>query len=495
MKRLLYTILNCSLLLASYQLSMAQTFGWMDIRGSLPKFRYDTAIVIPASSELSLGQPPKLSGTVHIDVDKGLIHCSFNMTHFPQMEDPAFCLNKGFNLKDIQQDGQSINYNEDWGLPFKNSFLREAIGYFPENDTLKTETIISLTYSGAFPVYNKNERVRKGDGMSTIAIKNGIIRASHQALWYPVLVDRATNTTFTKVTYDIEIVCTKRRTIYLGGSIPVTANKRIFKSSEPNDLMLYVGKYSFGKTGNTYFLNSDLSENQKQTVDASLEKIRKYYAELFDIEYSQPLVLAQIFSIGPENQYENWAFAAYPCIVADLSELPNQINEQTHDISDIHAFRLYSHELAHQFFGLKVKSDNAFWGFYSESLAEFMCLKAIENSFGKEIYKSFVKDRYLGEDARSKDYIQLDKVNSEIDDVHKYRYYPMVLLGLEQEVGQERMFAFLKYIVRHSQGTNLTYETLRQAGIDSGIAIDEWNEFEKKYIQVDNCLKVVAERM
>jgi hypothetical protein len=139
------------------------------------------------------------------------------MTNFPEMDNPAFCLNKGFNIKDIKQNGKSVGYNIDWGVAFKTSFLREGIGIVPIIDTLTTATKIALTFVGAFPTYKANETVKNGDGMSLIAIKDDILRASHQTLWYPVLIDRTTNTIYTKVTYDIEIECIDCNSIYLGG--------------------------------------------------------------------------------------------------------------------------------------------------------------------------------------------------------------------------------------------------------------------------------------
>lgn len=441
------------------------------------------------------GQTPKLTGNIYISLANGQITCDFTLTNLPKFNDPAISLNRGFNIKDLKFNDNSIDYNIDWGFPGRTAFLSEGIGVSPNIDTLLPTSKISISYTGAFPVYKPNEETASGDGMSVIAIKNSILRASHQTLWYPILVDRTNNFTITKYEYDINVVCKDCESIYLGGTEPVKAQKGNFKTTEPNDIMLYAGKYKFTKSKNTFFLNSKLDKIQTDILNSSLDSIKTFYTQILKTNYSQPTVLAQIFTIGPKTQYEKWAFVVYPCIVADLNEFNKQVNRSTKKISDINTFRIYSHELAHNFFGLKVKADNEYWGFYSESFAEYLCLKAIEKFFGKDKYIEFLNQRYFIEKALTKKYTLLTNIKSDINTNHLYNYYPILLTGLEQIIGQQRMFQLLAHLVNNTKTTNLNADTLKQSALDNSVTVEEWTEFESNYMKSENCLTLVKAKL
>ncbi len=443
-----------------------------------------------------LGQAPKLKGNVYLSLSSGQITCDFTISNLPKLNDLSICLNRGFNIKDLKINNKSTGYNIDWGFPGRTSFLAAGIGIIPNIDTLLLSAKISISYTGAFPTYKVNEETASGDGMSVIAIKNNILRASHQALWYPILVDRINNFTTTKYEYDINVVCNDCESIYLGGSAPLRARRGSFRANEPNDIMLYAGKYNFIKLKNTFLLNSQLNKFEADILDNSLDSIKVFYSQILQTSYTQPTVLAQIFTIGNKSQYEKWAFVVYPCIVADLNVLSKQVDLKTKKISDINAFRIYSHELAHNFFGLKIKADNEFWGFYSESFAEYLCLKAIEKFFGQEKYIAFLHQRYLTEEALMNKYTPLINVKSDISTNHLYNYYPMLLVGLEQIIGQQRMFKLLEYMVSNTTSrTDLNIDTLKQSAFKIGITMEEWTNFESNYINSENCLALVKVKL
>lgn len=453
--------------------------------------KYKLFILIFICHYFGFGQTPKLTGNVYVSLSNGQITCDFEITNFPILKDPAICLNRGLNIKDLKLNSTSIDYNIDWGFPGRTIFLSEGVGIIPNIDTLVNTSKISIDYTGAFPTYTKNEEIASGDGMSLIAIKNNIIRASHQSLWYPVLVDRVNNFTVSKYEYDIKVICKDCESIYLGGTDPIKSSKGVFKTTEPNDIMLYAGKYNFIKAKNTFFLNSSLDKNRAEVLSTSLDSIKSFYTKILKTEYTQPTVLAQIFSIGPKKQYEKWAFVVYPCIVADLNNLSAEIDREKNQISDINTFRVYSHELAHNFFGLKLKADNEFWGFYSESFAEYFCLKAIEKFFGKEKYVNFLSQRYLNDKALSMKFTSLTNIKSDINAYHLYNYYPMLLVGLEQLIGQERMYKLCEQMLHTTTTTNLTLSSLKNSATAIGITTAEWADFENNYINSENCLPLI----
>lgn len=432
---------------------------------------------------------------MEIDLERGQISCDLSMVGLPAFEDFALGLNRGLNIRDLKLNGISIDYNIDWGFPGRTAFLSDGIGIVPDADTLDPSSVLHLSYTGAFPVYGREEMTAAGDGMGVIAIKNGILRATHQALWYPVLVDRSSNFTMTKFQYDIQVQCKGCSSLYLAGSDPVKGSKARFVSALPSDLMLFAGDFDFFASGNTFFLNSRLSRKQGKIIDAALDSIRRFYSEILDQEFKQPLVLAQIFSIGPKSQYENWAFVVYPFIAAALNDLPKQIDPESGRFSDIQAFRLYSHELAHQFFGLRVKADNSYWGFYSESFAEYLALKAMEHAFDRRTFRDFLEIRYLHPNALSRTYQRLDQIEKDPDNLHKYAYFPMLLIGLEQQVGWNKMANFLRHLVQTASSTDLDFNFFRQKALESGISLEEWAAYEQTCIQTGNCLPWLKEQL
>ncbi len=444
---------------------------------------------------VSWAQAPKLTGNIYIELANGQITCDFTLSNLPKLSDLALGLNRGFNIKDLRLNDTSTSYNIDWGFPGRTVFLAEGIGIVPNLDTLLPGTKISISYTGAFPVYKANEETASGDRMSTLAIKDNILRASHQTLWYPVLVDRATNFTITKFEYEINVVCKDCESIYLGGTVPIRARQAKLKTTEPNDIMLYAGKYDFLRSDNSFFLNSNLGKKEAAVINSTLDSIKRFYTEVLQAAYTQPTVLAQIFTIGPKSQYEKWAFVVYPCIVSDLNDLSRHVDVTTNRLTDINTFRIYSHELAHNFFGLKLRSENEYWGFYSESFSEYLCLKAVEKFFGKDSYITFLNQRYLSEKALSKTYTPLTNLTSGASATLLYNYYPILLIGLEQVIGQERMYKLLAHLVNQTKATNLNAGTLKQSALDTGITIEEWTGFERDYIKSVNCLPLVKAKL
>lgn len=446
-------------------------------------------LVFVSSNHIN-SQSPHLSGNVYLDIEQGLFKCNLELSNFPLTENPAIVLNKGMNIKDVVVNGVSVGYNLDWGVAFQNPFLVEGIG-ISLNDTITTNTKIRISYTGAFPIYEKDEFTANGDGMSAITIKNNILRASHQTLWYPILFDRETKTLNTKVSYDLEFKISSKKSFYITGSKPKKVRKYHVKSSQENDLLLYVGDYNFNTAHNIHFLNTQLDKVQEEKIGKRLIEIEEYYKNLLTDLGQQDIALAQIFSKGPKNQYANWAFVVYPAIVADLNQLVESINDDSGKINDINIFRIYSHELAHKYFGLHIKSNNIFWGFFSESFAEYLSLRYIKEFYGNTIFSDFLNKRYFSDRLLKKSFIQLNEVESDINNTHKYYYYPMLLIALEHFVGAEKMNKFLKHFVMTTKTNQLNYEYLKAKALESGIDKTQWEEFESKYIFSNNALQLI----
>lgn len=445
------------------------------------------------------GQIPHITGDIIIDVQLGTIDCNLILENIPDVKNTSFLLNKGLNLKYIKVNDQTINYDFEYGLskvqaaPFADAFLFE-----PFVDSITAHSKFRIKYTGAFPTYTSSEENKRHyDDQVTIAFKNDILRASSWTKWYPWFYNRKTNRLISKVTYDMTIK-TKgdSNTIYINGSLPQRADVLKVKSELPYDLFLYIGDYDFSSVNNTYFLNSDFSDHQKEGIDSTLKVINEYYNSILKRNDQTSLFLANIFKIGPDDQYEpEWALAEYPAIVAELDKLPNKLNTKTGFIEDSETFKIYAHEMAHLYWGIEVKANNDFWGFYSESFAEYFGLLAMQEILGISEYKKFVAEKYLTDRAMKFNVTQLTDVRKPLNVYYCYNYYSMVLVGLEQVVGKKKVIGFFNYLLNHTESSNIDFDYFEKMALESGISIRKWNQFKTEYVETPNCLELVQNRL
>jgi aminopeptidase N len=121
---------------------------------------------------------------------------------------------------------------------------------------------------------------------------------------------------------------------------------------------------------------------------------------------------------------------------------------------------LIPHELAHQWFGNLVTTEN--WSNYwlNEGMAEFMAGQYWATKHGRYAEDDFYLDeyqRFLASDARRR--VPLASFNSN----NVYTKGALVMQMLKKQLGPERFWASIKrYLVRHSFG-NTTSEDLRRA--------------------------------
>jgi flagellar biosynthesis regulator FlbT len=82
-------------------------------------------------------------------------------------------------------------------------------------------------------------------------------------------------------------------------------------------------------------------------------------------------------------------------------------------------------------------------------------------------------------------FVQLYKVNnaSEVHEVQRYLYSPFQLLGIENEIGEDKMMAFIKSVYpalsAHADGYSVIINTLKNIGVDNKTI----KRIEKKYFK------------
>ena len=458
-----------------------------------------TALMVILNFSLN-GQNPKISGDIFINTELGLIKCDILVENVPTMKDYCFALHKGMNLQFIKANEKSKSYSTDFGIHLLNANLYNGIGYAPNIDSVTEDTNFKISYIGAFPVYDDNiNNQDHADSQVEIVFKNNVLRAAYNSLWYPLLFDRITKKLVSSYTYELNIRTDRSsQSIYISGCPPQAGSPHYFASNIPRRLFLYVGDYSFSSNDEVHFLNSSLTKEQQKGISETFSEINNYYYSILDVRFPSKLVLGQLFSKGPEDQYDEWAIAEYPVILADLGKLPFYLSSKSNQIEDLKMYKIYAHELAHQYWSGEINTESTCWTFlYSESFAEYFALKTLAAQKSKESYMEFISKAYFHEDALLKKFTPLSQLNdSSFRSVNPYySYYPMLFIGLEQVVGEQKVLNFFRYILNDKDKQSINYEYLENAALKSGLSIEEWNTFEKEYVSSENCLQIVLERM
>jgi len=72
--------------------------------------------------------------------------------------------------------------------------------------------------------------------------------------------------------------------------------------------------------------------------------------------------------------------------------------------------------------------------------------------------------------------------NSEIDETYRYYYVPLLVTALEKEIGKEKVWNWLRTVLKSEKSVKTDYEYFKTSLVKSGIKEIEFKNFEEKYI-------------
>lgn len=435
-------------------------------------------------------QTPHLEGTINLDIEKGLVHCTFTFSKIENNKSFSVLLNRGFNVKYFKLNNQVLdvarkpNYNSiEYDIYRTNSTESDLPLTSLEN--------IEVEYYGAFPIFKGTEK-NDGDDMGNIAIKDGIIRATVQSNFIPELRDRNSNKRITLFMFNITVNSETKTTVYLNGCVPKSGKSLKFQSEKPFDFLIYAGNYQVKHNGNLYLLNSNLEDKYVEVLSENVKKNSDYYSRSMGIGYDEHVVFPQIFSVGPPNQYRKWAFTVTPTIVMDVNELNTKIDLSSRTIADTNTFRVIAHEMAHKYFMQQLNANGTrnLWRFYHETLAQYLAFKAVENLISKEAYLKTLTDFTFTKENKEATFKTFEEIeNSDIDLTRaSYDYYPLYLIGFEKMFGIEKTFKLLKQLVADKNKFTFDTEYFKKRAIKSGILKIEFKKYAQDYLNSTNCI-------
>ena len=438
---------------------------------------------------LTNAQTPHITGDVFISVKEGTFRADLTVSRLPQTTNYVIRLNSGLNVQSFRDSTDSFSYATERSYDPEKAY--ESFQYwFPTNDQ-KSRYLphrFKVSYVGAFPVHSDSaKRSDWGDWKGNMAFTGKTLRASEQTAWYPILYDTLEDKTYQNVTFDITIHAPDAKAIYLNGSPPQYGQTARFRSDRPFPLLLFAGDFDFKKERNTYLLNTTLTKSQADVLDGWFSRIKSYYEQNLEIPYRADVTL---LASTPVSKRNDWLFVTYPTIasVSPKGWLNTLVDNKTRAISDSSLLSFMAHELGHYYFGTVISPNSTLRWAFLEGMAEYISLQATRSLVGESFYQRKLK-RYAGSSESIKNFIPLDEITtaSQIDETYRYQYIPLLLTALEQQVGQEQVWKWLRTILgKKDPITN--YAFFKNSLLESGVTDETFTAFEDKYLSSANSL-------
>jgi len=431
---------------------------------------------------------PHVTGKVNISVKKGTIECDLTLSNMPRLTDYYLRLNSGMNIRYIKNGesaaAQPLQY--DKSIYDSMSSGESSAYYIPAyNQSGKyLPRSIRFNYVGMFPVITDTSSVV--DWRGNLAFNGTTLRADGiQSAWCPILYDVKTDTRHEKVTYDLDVTCSDCQVIYVNGSQPVTGTQARVKSTNVQDLTMFVGDFKSVAINGNYFLNPDADEQQLTELEKILQSYQSYLGKKLGIPYKGKAVYIQT---TPVSKYNSWLFASYPSIVKIGWDdgMKSFISKEEGP-----GFRQYmAHELAHYYFGTFRTFNSELGDMISEGFAEFLALHITRTWISDSLYQEKLKSKVRS--MRNFKPEAMSSVRSKNDyqdrELYVYYYAPVIFSAIEKEIGEEKMWEWIKSLLQTpTVFTNYTFfeQTLGNVVKDKS----KLESLRSSYLSSPNALK------
>jgi len=403
---------------------------------------------------------PHVQGKVNISVQKGTIECDLTLSNMPRLNDYYLRLNAGMNVLYIKnaeagmsplrferssQDSLSSGESLAYYIPAFNKSGK----YLPQ--------AIQLKYVGMYPVITDSSSAV--DWRGNIAFNGSTLRADGiQSAWCPILYDVKTDTRHDKVTYDLDITCADCKVIYLNGSEPVTGTRAQLKSNVPQDPTLFAGNFEAVAVNGNYFLNPDATVEELTGLEKTLRSYQDYLAQKLAIPYQGK---ATYIRTTPVSKNNSWLFASYPTIVSvNWGDGMKAFVSKTEGPGYL---QYMAHELAHFYFGSYRNFNSELGDMLAEGFSEYLALHITRTLISDSMYRENIVDKARA--LRNLEAMPMSQIRSKNDyrnrELYVYYYAPLILLALEKELGEAKMWEWMKLLLQ-SPAVFTNYQLVEQ---------------------------------
>ena len=423
--------------------------------------------------------PPHLDGLIEADPAAGLLRGEVCLSRLPPQQTYAFLLNRGLNIREVRDTASGRN------LGFRGSYDATGVGdatRYSVADNVGGEGFC-VRYVGAYPVYDVDAGERSvADWKGQVAFDGRTVRATEQARFYPVVEDSTSGAPLDAVTYRLNVSCSGCASIYVNGSAPTVGPRAAFASDLPRPLLLYAGDFPFKTVGSVHFVGAEVSEGDAALVRAGMRTLGEAHEAYLDVPYQDEPAFLTFASVSRDGEIgrNSWAFVTWPTVAMDGRTPFSVLVDSTGGDRAFSPMVMdwMSHEMAHYYFGTRYSPRGPLKWLLLESTAEFMSLKALRAVRGAQTYGAALREHYRDAVAGGP-VVPLDSLRDvdQIGNSYRYRLGPLLLVALEDYVGNDVVRRALAALVTDPPTAEVDYAELRERLTAAGAADTALDKF------------------
>lgn len=436
-------------------------------------YRIALCVLSLLCSYTSWSQIPHLTGTINISLEDKSFSCNLSYDQIP--EGYHILLNQAIKSPIFKINNSKLHFRT-----VKNSIhYVDALQY--EILAERNENIqINYQYKESQEASIQNTLV---DWKGNLAFTDDYFRATEQSAWYPILYNPINGRQITDINYEIKLICNDCESIYLNGSHPDDMGIKTFTSKKASALLIYAGNFHFENFDGINLINSPLSDKENRAILNFMKEVENFYESKTHISFDRDLAL---LSSTPTSQNDAWLFVTYPTIAiigADDMGIKGWVKDGVLDSMRISAL---AHEMGHYYLGnIYLPSGPLFWTFL-EGFTEYISIQANREIFGEDLYrKLLLKYKSQVQGLAFKPLSQITD-QDEIDGTYRYAYIPLLLTAIENEIGIDAMWQWIRQILSYKHRERADYSFFKKTFIESGQTERLFTDLEAKFISGPN---------
>ncbi|WP_263468986.1 hypothetical protein [Stenotrophomonas riyadhensis] len=189
------------------------------------------------------------------------------------------------------------------------------------------------------------------------------------------------------------------------------------------------------------------------------------------------LRMVTLNQIERDREGSEWGFATWPTIAmsGSIGNVADSLLAGGEKAD--RRVQYIAHEMGHYYFGTLNRPQGPYFWVLLESSAEFLSIKAL-----REISGDAAADRYIARlqsaiDKTDKPLPAFDAIdgNSDLGELYRYGYGPLLLISLEKQVGEVKMQAFMRGLLASPSPKN--WAELQAIALKAGIDAKAWENW------------------
>ncbi len=432
------------------------------------------ALLAPAISQAAppaQAATPLTTGSVRLDIASGRVEGDVCVSARPAESMGSFVLNAGLNVARVTDgDGAPLDF-KGWYDPGVDG---EARVY----TVAKPPATLCVQYVGAFPVYARHDAPTDFKGL--IAFNGDSARFTEQSAWLPQAFDPKARVRSSESRYDLQVDCAGCRFLYLNGSPAIEGAQGRFHSEKARPILLFGGSGPITCTAQVTILNETLPTAKVDALSSTVQKIADVHSRYMGVPLAdRPTFLRMVTlnQIERDREGSEWGFATWPTIAMSGSIGNVADSLLTGGEKAERRVQYIAHEMGHYYFGTLNRPQGPYFWVLLESSAEFLSIKAL-----REISGDAAADRHIARlqsaiDKTDKPLPAFDAIDgsSDLGELYRYGYGPLLLISLEKQVGEVKMQAFMRGLLAAPSPRN--WVELQAIALKTGIDAKAWEHW------------------